>query len=317
MTDMENEVLTTEPEETVESAEIGWADENGVTAGTTIGEDDFYDPILDEINGNTPAEGEAAPTTEPAENEAEDAATGEEAPTTEPETQETPVINKLRFKAKVDHNDIDVELDESDLPTIYQKAQATDRAQTKLGAYSHTVDFADKLAAAMGYGGRDEMLKAAAENYRQSLLDELLESGTPQRIAEDYVNRQMGDLMNGFAAEAVDAQPTEPAPVAPSERDYVKEAGDLLAIRPELRGHNLPDEVTREAVENGVPLVRAYLDYEAKQKSAETERLRKENQILKQNAEAAARAPVKGTSDGGATNQKESDPFLEGFNSDW
>ena len=49
MTDMENEVLTTEPEETVESVETGWADENGVTAGTTIGEDDFYDPILDAL----------------------------------------------------------------------------------------------------------------------------------------------------------------------------------------------------------------------------------------------------------------------------
>lgn len=316
MTDMENEVLTTEPEETVESAEIGWADENGVTAGTTIGEDDFYDPILDEINGNTPAEEEDAPATEPPADEAEDEATGETAPATEPETQETPV-NKLRFKYKYDREERDAELDEADLPDIYERALATDRYKERLGQASHTIDVADKLAAAMGYGSRDEMLKAAAENYRQSILDDLLASGTPQRIAEDYVNRQMGDLMNGFAAEAVDAQPTEPAHVAPTERDYAKEAGDLLAIRPELRGHNLPDEVTREAVENGVPLVRAYLDYEAKQKSAETERLRKENQILKQNAEAASRAPVKGTSDGGATNQKESDPFLEGFNSDW
>ena len=65
---------------------------------------------------------------------------------------------------------VNVELDEADLPTIYQKAQATDRAQNKLGAYSKTVDYANKLAASMGYANADEMLNAAAENYRIARL---------------------------------------------------------------------------------------------------------------------------------------------------
>ena len=101
------------------------------------------------------------------------------------------------------------------------------------------------------------------------------------------------------------------------ERDFVKEAGDLIAVRPELRGKNLPEEVTNDAITNGKSLLRAYLEYEAKQRTAENDTLRKENKILKQNAEAASRAPVTGTSGGGATNTKADDPFLKGFNEDY
>jgi hypothetical protein len=73
----------------------------------------------------------------------------------------------------------------------------------------------------------------------------------------------------------------------------------------------------RDVTENGKHLVSAYLEYEAKQKTAEIEQLRKENAVYKQNAEAAARSPVTGTAGGGATDTKPSDPFLEGFNSGW
>ena len=313
MSDKENEVM-------LDGLDDGPILPEGWTEDMDIFADDEPSVLADDATDTTPAEETEAPTTGQPASEAEDAAAGEEAPTTEPETQEAPV-NKLRFKAKVDHNDVDVELDEADLPTIYQKAQATDRAQSKLGSYSKTVDVADKLAAAMGYGGRDEMLQAAAENYRQSLLQDLLDSGTPERIAEDYVNRQLGDLM-GLLREQPGTpapDPVDPAPAQPmsGQRDYTAEAGELLRVRPNLRGKDLPEEVTRDAVENGKPLVTAYLDYEARQNNAELERLRKENQIYKQNAEAAARAPVAGTSGGGSTNQKAEDLFLVGFNDDY
>jgi hypothetical protein len=50
--------------------------------------------------------------------------------TEEPTTQDGP--GKLKFQATIDHETRDVELDEAELPTIYQKAQATDRAQARL-----------------------------------------------------------------------------------------------------------------------------------------------------------------------------------------
>lgn len=319
MSDMENEVLMDEAEN-VETPADDWAAENGVGEGATIGEEDFYDPLLEELTNDTPAEEEAAPATEPPAEEAEDEAAGAEAPATEPETQDPPV-NKIRFRYKYDREERDAELDEADLPDIYERALATDRYKERLGQANHTVDTASKLAAAMGYGGADEMLQAAAENYRQTMLQELLDDGTPQRIAEDYVNRQMGEVMRMLGGQSAEEQAPDPepvnTPVPTGGRDYAKEVDDLLAIRPDLRGNPLPDEVTKAAVEGGKPLVRAYLEYEAKQNTVELEKLRKENQIYKQNAEAAQRSPVKGTSGGGATDQTPSDPFLEGFNSGW
>lgn len=49
-----------------------------------------------------------------------------------PATDARPSGTKLRFTARVDHQDRDVELDESELPALYQKAQATERAQRRL-----------------------------------------------------------------------------------------------------------------------------------------------------------------------------------------
>lgn len=57
----------------------------------------------------------------------------EEPAATAPTTGEsTPASPKLRFTARVDHEDRQVELDESELPAIWQKAQATERAQRRL-----------------------------------------------------------------------------------------------------------------------------------------------------------------------------------------
>lgn len=313
MTDMENEVMMDADDGPI--LPEGWTEDQDIFAAE---EPSILDSFADDAPKTTPAETKAAPATEQPGVEAEDAAAGETAPATEPETQETPVNNKLRFKAKVDRNDVDVELDEADLPDIYERAYATDRYKERLGKVNHTVDYAGQLASLMGYDSADEMLQAAAENHRNNMLQQLLDAGTPQVIAEDYVNRQMAAITAQPGGQQVDAPAPDPrpAPVAPTDRDFQAEAGELIRIRPNLHGKQLPDEVVQAAAA-GKPLVAAYLDYEAKQNTAELEKLRKENQIYKQNAEAAARAPVAGTSGGGETDTKPSDPFLEGFNSGW
>lgn len=319
MPETENEVMTNAqnddailPDGWTEDTDI-FADDYGIT------EDQYHDPALDEGDATTPAEEtDAAPATEPAEETAEGDSETETAPATEPEENVITEKPKLKFRYKYDREEHEAEVDESELPDIYERAQATDRYKAKLGRYSATVDSAGKLAAAMGYDSADEMLQAAANNYRQTLIQELLDAGTPQVIAEDYVNRKMGEL--SFAAGEQSAQTPDPVAAQESpmpERDFVKEAGDLIAVRPELRGKNLPEEVTNDAITNGKSLLRAYLEYEAKQRTAENDTLRKENKILKQNAEAASRAPVTGTSGGGATNTKADDPFLKGFNEDY
>lgn len=98
------------------------------------------------------------------------------------------------------------------------------------------------------------------------------------------------------------------------------EVSAMLELYPELkdklgRGGEIPREVLEICAKTGVTLRTAYAEYEVRQAKAEIERLRKENQILRQNAAAAAKAPVKGAA-AGSSDTKGKDPFLEGLLSD-
>lgn len=106
----------------------------------------------------------------------------------------------------------------------------------------------------------------------------------------------------------------EPLPEPPKARDYASEVSDLLRAHPELRGKPLPDDVTRLAVDGGVPLTEAYRSYAEKETKAELERLREENRVYRQNEEAARRAPIQPVADSGVQ-EKAKDPFLAGFES--
>ena len=229
--------------------------------------------------------------------------------TEEPTTQDGP--GKLKFKATVDHEDRDVELDETELPTLYQKAQVTDRVQAKLANMQPIYNQAVRTAKILGYDTPEEMLKAAEDSFRDGEIEKLVNEGTNKDVAEDYVRRKMQD------AEA--KEDTKPAEEKPAGRDFKAEVEALLDIRPDLKkpGTKLPNEVTEECVKSGRPLAVVYLEYEARQEKAKYDALLKENKKLKQNAEAASRAPVRGVSRGGPVKDKTNDdPFLKGFDAD-
>ena len=229
--------------------------------------------------------------------------------TEEPTTQDGP--GKLKFKATVDHEDLDVELDETELPALYQKAQVTDRVQAKLANMQPIYNQAVRTAKILGYDTPEEMLKAAEDSFRDGEIEKLVNEGTNKDVAEDYVRRKMQD------AEV--KEDTKPAEEKPAGRDFKAEVEALLDIRPDLKkpGTKLPDAVTEECVKSGRPLAVVYLEYEAKQEKAKYDALLKENKKLKQNAEAASRAPVRGVSRGGPVKDKTNDdPFLKGFDAD-
>jgi hypothetical protein len=229
--------------------------------------------------------------------------------TEEPTTQDGP--GKLKFKATVDHEDLDVELDETELPALYQKAQVTDRVQAKLANMQPIYNQAVRTAKILGYDTPEEMLKAAEDSFRDGEIEKLVNEGTNKDVAEDYVRRKMQD------AEV--KEDTKPAEEKPAGRDFKAEVEALLDIRPDLKkpGTKLPDAVTEECVKSGRPLAVVYLEYEAKQEKAKYDALLKENKKLKQNAEAASRAPVRGVSRGGPVKDKTNDdPFLTGFDAD-
>lgn len=245
---------------------------------------------------------EDAPTTEqPEENH--------EAQEPEAETPED-APRRLRFKARVDREDMDVDIGEDEVPALYQLAKAGERWKAKNDTMRQQVEHYEQMAKGMGYATVDEMIQKTAEGYKSAKVQELMEQGTPQTIAEDYVDR----MMQREAAKAPDPEPEEPTPEA-HERNIQAEAQELIVARPDLKTRQLPMEVV-EAWRNGDNLLNAYNRYEARQKEAENQKLKKENNILKQNAAAAAKAPVKGVTGGAPTDTEPEDPFLKGFDSD-
>lgn len=218
---------------------------------------------------------------------------------------------KIKFKATVDHEDLDVELDEAELPTLYQKAQVTDRVQAKLANMQPIYDRALRTAKILGYDTPEEMLAAAEESFRDGEIEKLVNEGTNKEVAEDYVRRKMQD------AEVKEDTKTA-AEDTPKQRDFNAEVKALLDLRPELQkpGTKLPEEVTKECVESGKPLSVVYLEWERRQEKARYDALLKENKKLKQNAEAASRAPVRGVSKVAVKNEADDDPFIKGFDSE-
>lgn len=245
---------------------------------------------------------EDAPTTEQTEEDHEaqepEAETPEDAP------------RRLRFKARVDREDMDVDIGEDEVPALYQLAKAGERWKAKNDTMRQQVEHYEQIAKGMGYATVDEMIQKTAEGYKAAKVQELMEQGTPQTIAEDYVDR----MMQREAAKAPDPEPEEPTPES-HERNIQAEAQELIVARPDLKTRQLPMEVV-EAWRNGENLLNAYNRYEARQKEAENQKLKKENNILKQNAAAAAKAPVKGVTGGAPTDTEPEDPFLKGFDSD-
>jgi threonine synthase len=91
------------------------------------------------------------------------------------------------------------------------------------------------------------------------------------------------------------------------------EVEQLKALYPEFK--EMPDEVAK-SVANGANLLTAYIAYREKQNSKAAASLKKENEVLKQNAASAAKAPVRGVTGGGATNTKPRNDLLKGFDDD-
>ena len=213
---------------------------------------------------------------------------------------------------------MDVDIGEDEVPALYQLAKAGERWKARNDTMNQQMEQYAQMAKGMGYATVDEMIQKTAEGYKAAKVQELTEQGTPQSIAEDYVDR----MMQRGAAKAPEAAPEAPQEepeqnTAPEHHDrrIQDEAQELIVARPDLKTKQLPMEVI-EAWRGGENLLNAYNKYEARQKEAENQKLKKENNILKQNAAAAAKAPVKGVGGGAPTDTEPEDPFLKGFDSD-
>ena len=260
-------------------------------------------------------EAEDAPTT--TQDTAQDVSGSEEAkapttesaaPTTAQEKAKT-APHMLKFRAKYNSQEQDVELNESDLPGIWQKAQNHDRMQSRYAEQQTLLADVEKLAKSLGYADVKEMAQKAAGVFRDAEVKSLMESeGISERVAKAVVEQEM--------AQRVPVQPAA-QPRSTPERNPQTEVNELLQARPDLRGKKIPEEVLTAAVA-GKNLLAAYTEYESRKAAEEQQKLQQEERIRKQNAENAAKAPVNGVSSGGAPkNDGGEDAFLKGFNEDY
>jgi len=290
--------------------------EGGLDVDDFTTEEDFSDQEEQTEESEQATDVEGAPTPESQNPDAEGAE--DPAPTTEPAE---PAPQKLRFRAKIDREESDVELDPSELPSIYQKARNHDRAKERLEKSNALIKALREVSVQLGYQSPEEMLEGLSQSNRKSQIDALVAGGTAQEIAEFYVDAQARAKKTAIQ---IDEHDDVTEPVAPAKKDdlltdYRKQVDELFAARPDLKGHltELPKAVS-DAVIGGTPVRVAYAEWENAQMKAERDRLRKERDALAQKAEAATRAPVRSvTKGGGKSTADEKDPFLIGLNSEW
>lgn len=231
-------------------------------------------------------ETEEAPTTGEAE-ETDDQSAEQETDETSGQTEE-PVKRSRILTLKVNHEAQEVDIDsmtDEELIAALQKSRAFDAM-------------------------KDEQAKA---RYREVYHEQVAEGMTPA-AAKLVAANEVGGKNYPLEDTAEPEKPSTPAPtVQTPTRDFVQEVQQLKALYPDFK--EMPEEVAKAAA-NGANLLTAYLAYREKQTSKAAASLKKENEVLKQNAASAAKAPVKGVTGGGATNTKPQHKLLDGFDDD-
>lgn len=255
-----------------------------------------------------PAE-EGEPTSEP-EPAAEE---GEEEGATIPELQPQPVTVKVRYN----HEDYELSQDEAAL--YAQKGMNYDKLQQRATELEATNAKSEALARRLGYANAAEMLEQAEKNYVSRRVNELVEEGNSPSMAKFLVDQEMAKAAASAPAvtQPPEEQPTQPqqtqSSMTPERRAELEE---FIKAYPDV--HKLPQEVVADVAKNHTRLLVAYERYQNKAAQSALKDTQKENAILKQNQEAASKAPVTGVSGKAGVEPKslDDDPFMKGFDSD-
>lgn len=245
------------------------------------------DPENDDANPDP-----AAPTTgEPGEGNVTDAEDHD--PSAAPDGAagtETRAPRKLMLKVNHEEQEVDIDaMSDDELRALLQKGKAFDAMKDAENKRTYRQVYQEQIDAGMTEAAARMVAKDAAEGHAYALTDEEEQK----------------------APEAAAQEPTpESTPSTRRTRDLRAEVEQLRALYPEIT--EMPDEVAK-AVSQGIPVLTAYLAYREKQSTQAAANLRKENQILRQNAANSAKAPVRGVTGGDNAPPKKKSIFEEGF----
>ena len=179
----------------------------------------------------------------------------------------------------------------------YDSLMERQKVQTYRQAYQEQIDAGMTEAAA-----RLVAREAAGGDYP------LNDSAAPQSAAatQGYPNTTNTAKTQQRESEGPQRAASAPQP----RRDLRGEVAQLRQIYPDVK--SLPDSVAR-SVAKGAPLVAAYIAYRQQEGQRGAETLRKENAVLRQNADNAARAPVRGVGGGAHAAAQHKSLFEQGF----
>lgn len=290
-------------EDAMETDVLGFDDEPILPDGWKEGDDIFADAKefsgLDEIDGSPAAEGSAA--------ENEDINDGVSAPTTsndgvdgtsadgEPGDSSSDgkdsATNPSRIlKVKFNHKEEDIDIgstSDEDLATYIQKAKAFDAMKNDELKSKYREIYEDQIAAGM----TDHVARIVATSECGGKSFDLEDDGAEDKLVVEE----------------------KPVVTAPVKQDFASQIKQLQALYPDVK--SLPEEVVAAAM-SGIDLPTAYSAYRVRQSERTAAATQKENNILKQNAAAAAKAPVRGVTGGGSTKETPKSDFERGFDSD-
>lgn len=315
--------------ENLTNADIEQVEESGYEFDITAGFD------------SVPEEASAEETTADVEDTTEESTpAAEEVPTPEPEPED----RVISFKAKRDRQEVDATIKESDIPTLWQKAQNMDRAEKRASEAQTRIEelnakltrFAAIGKATLGVDGDD--LETILTNMESGMVDTAVRSkaktyhNTDADIAEAHVRSTLKDTIEQSVAqfgasktaagtEETHEESAEASAEAigqegiPSFAQFQADLEKLIAVRPDLKesGEQFPTEVI-SAYQSGVDLFTAYAAYEAKKVAAENTALKARNAVLQQNAASAKKAPLKGGVSGSSLSDLGEDKWTAGFN---
>lgn len=245
------------------------------------------DPENDDANPDT-----AAPTTgEAGEGNVTDAEDHD--PSAAPDGDagtETRAPRKLTLKVNHEEQEVDIDaMSDDELRALLQKGKAFDAMKDAENKRTYRQVYQEQIDAGMTEAAARMVAKDAAEGHAYALTDE-----------EEQQTRE----------SAAQEPAPESTPSTRRTRDLRAEVEQLRALYPEIT--EMPDEVAK-AVSQGIPVLTAYLAYREKQSTQAAANLRKENQILRQNAANSAKAPVRGVTGGDNAPPKKKSIFEEGF----
>lgn len=199
------------------------------------------------------------------------------------------------YRLRVNHEERDVTLNDDEIIARLQKSYAWDAMQEQKAKAKFKEVYQEQIDAGL--------TPAAARMVAQNEC-----GGKSYEIGDD------GEIVEDTqTAETNDASTAAAEPAADRTRDLASQIDQVKAIFEDFT--EMPEEVAR-AVARGADLLTAYSAYRVREGQKAAASLRKENEVLKQNAASAAKAPVRGVTGGGSTKQKKESDFLKGFNSE-